>query len=69
MFVILPSPHPKAPAHPSTPKVLRTKKCALTPYSFVIFTLDLHLSLPRSLGVRYNRSFSHTLLHSWEYEM
>jgi hypothetical protein len=40
-----PSPHPRALACPSTPKVLRTKECAPTPYSFVVSTLYSYLSL------------------------
>jgi len=50
MIVTLPNPHLGAPARPSTPKMLQVKEHALIPYSFVIFTLDLHLSLSKSLG-------------------
>jgi len=50
MMINFPSPHPKAQARPSTPKVVRIKECASTPYSSIIFTLDLHLSLLRNLG-------------------
>ncbi len=32
------------------PKVLRTKERAPTPYSLVVFTLDSHFNLLRSLG-------------------
>jgi len=39
LLVNLPSPHPEAPTHPSTPKVLQTKDYASTLYSFVVFTL------------------------------
>jgi hypothetical protein len=50
MLVILPSPHPGTLARPSTPKVLRAKERALTPYFSNVFTSDLHLSLLWSLG-------------------
>jgi hypothetical protein len=53
MFITLPSPHPGAPACPSTLKVLQARERALTPYSFDVFTLDSHLNLSRSLGVRH----------------
>jgi hypothetical protein len=53
MFVTLPNPHLGAPACPSTPKVLQARECAPTSYSFVVFTLDLHLNLSRSLGARH----------------
>ncbi len=46
-----PNPHPGAPTRPFTPKVLRAKERAPTPYSSIVFTLDSHLNLPRSLGV------------------
>jgi len=36
----------------STPKVMQAKERAPTPYYFDVFTLDLHLSLSRSLGAR-----------------
>jgi hypothetical protein len=51
LLVTLLSSHPRAPAHPSTLKVLRAKERAPTPYPSTIFTLDSHLSLSRSLGV------------------
>jgi len=53
MFITLPSPHPKALAHPSTPKVLQAKKRVSTPYFSVVFTLDLHLSLSRNSRARH----------------
>jgi hypothetical protein len=40
MLVTLPSPHPKAPTHPSAPEMLRARERAPTPYSFVVSTLD-----------------------------
>jgi hypothetical protein len=43
MLVTLPNPHPKAPAHPSTLKVLQAMERALTLYSSVVSTLDSHL--------------------------
>ncbi len=37
-LVIRPSPHPRTPTHPSTPKVLQAKEHAPTLYPFVVFT-------------------------------
>ncbi len=51
LFVILLSPHLGALAPPSTPKMLRAREHAPTPYSSVVFTLDSHLNLLRSLGL------------------
>jgi hypothetical protein len=52
MLVTRTSPHPKAPAHPSTPKVLRTRERAPIPCFFCYFSpLDSQLNLSRSLGV------------------
>jgi hypothetical protein len=50
MFVIFPSPHPRALAHPITFKVPQVKEHALTPFFFVVFTLNSHLNLLKSLG-------------------
>ncbi len=52
MLVTLPSPYPTTPTNPSTPEILRAKEHTPTPHSSVVFTLDSHLSLLRSLGVR-----------------
>jgi hypothetical protein len=52
MLVILPNPHPRALAHPSTPEVLRAKKRAPTLYPFDVFTLGSHLNVSRSLRMR-----------------
>jgi hypothetical protein len=41
LLVNLPNPHPKAPAHPSTPKVLQAKEHAPTPSPSVVFTFGL----------------------------
>jgi hypothetical protein len=51
-LITLPSAHPKALARPSTPKMIWTRECALAFYPSVVFTLDSHLSLSKSLGVR-----------------
>jgi hypothetical protein len=40
-LVIRPSPHPKAPTHPSNPEVLRAKERTRTPYVFIVFTFEL----------------------------
>jgi len=54
LFVNIPSPHPRAPTRPSTPEVLQTMERAPTPYSSIVFTLDLHLSMSRRLGARHS---------------
>jgi len=51
LLVTLPSPYPRAPTHPFTLKMLRAKERTLTPHSSIVFTLDSHLNLLRSLGV------------------
>jgi hypothetical protein len=45
--------HPGAPTCFFTPEMLRAKEHAPIPYYYVIFTLDSHLKLSRSLGVRH----------------
>jgi hypothetical protein len=54
LFVILPSPYPRAPTHPSTPEVLRTRERTPTLHSFVVFTLNSHLNILKSLRMRHN---------------
>jgi hypothetical protein len=51
MLVTLFSPYLKATARPSTFKVLQIREHTPTPHSFVVFTLDSHLCLLKSLGV------------------
>jgi hypothetical protein len=41
LLVNLPSPHPEAPARPSTPKMLQAKECAPTPFPSTVFTFWL----------------------------
>jgi hypothetical protein len=41
LLVNLPSPHPRAPTCPSTPKMLRAKEHTATPSPFVVFTFGL----------------------------
>jgi len=53
------SPHLGALAHPSTPGMLWTKERAPTLYPFVVFTLDSHLNLSRSLGVCQSPTFNY----------
>ncbi len=57
LLVTLLSPYLKALARPSTPEVLRTKECTQTLHFSIMFTLDSHLSLLRSLGVHHNQLF------------
>jgi hypothetical protein len=40
-----------------TPEVLQAKESTPTPYPFVIFTLDSHLNLSKSLGVHHVETF------------
>jgi hypothetical protein len=49
LLVILPSPIPELQHAPPPPKVLRAKECAPTFYFFVVFNLDSHWSLSKSL--------------------
>jgi hypothetical protein len=56
MLVTLSSPHPGAPTRPSSPKVLRAKERALAPYFSIVFALNSHLSLSRSLRAHQPRS-------------
>jgi hypothetical protein len=53
MLVTFRSLHLGGSTHRFTPKVLRTRECVQTPYSFAIFTLDSHLSPSRSLGAHH----------------
>jgi len=41
LLVNLPSPHPKAGTHRSTPEMLQAKERALIPFPFVIFIFGL----------------------------
>ncbi len=52
LLVSLPSPYLGAPARPSTPEMLRAKEHTPTLHYSDVFTLDSHLNLLRSLGVR-----------------
>ncbi len=60
-LVICPSPHCKAPARPSTPKVLRTKKRALSLTSFVIFTFGFAFESIKEFG---GAPTVHTILYN-----
>jgi len=50
LLIILPSPHPRVPTPPSTPKVLQTKKRALTPYPSIVFTFRLTIESTKEFG-------------------
>jgi hypothetical protein len=50
LLITLPSPHPRVPTPPSTPKVLRTKKHASTPYPSVVFTFRLTIESTKEFG-------------------
>ncbi len=52
MLIIHPSSIPELQHTPLPPKVLRVRERAPTPNSSVVFTLDSHLSLSKSLGLR-----------------
>jgi hypothetical protein len=51
LLITLPNPYLITLARPSTPEMLRTMERTPTLHSFVVFTIDSHLSLLRSLGV------------------
>jgi hypothetical protein len=63
MLVILPSPIPELQHAPLPPKVLRAKERAIIPYSFVVFSLDSHLSPLRNLGVCHHTYANGNLTH------
>jgi hypothetical protein len=48
-LVTRPSPHPKAPTRPSTPKMLRARECTPTPPS-VVFTFGLLVESIKEFG-------------------
>ncbi len=50
MLVNLPSPHLRAPTCPFTPKVLRTKERALTPFLSIVFTFGLTVQSIKEFG-------------------
>jgi hypothetical protein len=51
LLVIHLSPHPRAPAHPSTPEVLQAKERTPTLYPSVVFTFGLVIEFIKVLGV------------------
>ncbi len=53
LFDTFPSPHPRAPAPPSTPKALRTKERSQLLILLLFSNLDSQLSLSRSLRVHH----------------
>jgi hypothetical protein len=63
MLVTLPSPISELQHAPLPPKVLRTKKRAITPGSFVVFNLDSHLSPLRNLGACHHTYVNGNLTH------
>jgi hypothetical protein len=50
LLITLFSPYPGALAHPFTPKVLRVKECAPTPYPSAIFTFRFAVESTKELG-------------------
>jgi hypothetical protein len=50
LLVNLPSPHPEAPTHPSTPEVLRIRERAPTSSPFVVFTFGFAIESIKELG-------------------
>jgi hypothetical protein len=48
-LIICFSPHPETSTRPSTPELLQARECTPIFYPFNVFTLDLQLSLWRSL--------------------
>jgi hypothetical protein len=52
LLINISSPHPRIPAHPFTPEVLRNRECAPTPSPFVVFTFVFTIESIKELGVR-----------------
>jgi hypothetical protein len=50
LLVTPPSPHLRAQAHPSTPKVLRARECAPILYSSVVFTFRCEVESTKEFG-------------------
>ncbi len=50
LLVILPNLHPGVPTRPFTPKVLRAKERAPTPYPYVVFTFKLIVEFTKEFG-------------------
>jgi len=72
VLVILPSPIPKLQHAPLPPKCFEPGSMSPTPCSSVVFTLDLHLNLSRSLRAhqhRFVKIVRHSILHSPHYLM
>jgi hypothetical protein len=62
LLVILHSPHPKAPARPSTPKMLQTREHAPIPCPSDVFTLWIHNwvdQIVRGVSVTFIQSSDH----------
>jgi hypothetical protein len=51
LLINLPSPHPGAPARPSTPEMLRAKEHTPTFFPFAIYTFGLAMNPSKNLGV------------------
>jgi hypothetical protein len=62
LLVILRSPHPEAPTHPSTPKVLRTRERTPTFYPFVVFTFRLVVESTKEFKGASRRMFNGMLM-------
>ncbi len=50
LLINLPSPHPRAPTRPFTPKVLQARECAPTPSLSAVFTFGLAVKSIKELG-------------------
>jgi hypothetical protein len=50
LLVTLPNPHPGAPTHPSTPKMLWARERAPTLYPFIVFTFRLAVEFTKEFG-------------------
>jgi hypothetical protein len=71
LLVNLPSPHLRAPTHPSTPEVLQAKECAPILSSSIIFTFGLVVESIKKLGVHQSTSIWTHIINSffitWNY--
>jgi cytochrome bd-type quinol oxidase subunit 2 len=54
LLVNFPSPHPGAPACPSTFEMLQTKERAPTHFAYVVFTFGLTVESIKELGVHHS---------------
>jgi hypothetical protein len=62
MLVTHCSPHPRAPAHPFTPKVLQIRECTPILYPSVVFTFGFTIEYIKEFG---GALTSHDVIVKW----